>query len=121
MSSVDLSAAQLKIMRILWEKGKATAREITDILSEDVATALSTVQTLLRRMETKGAVYHSAVGRTFYFVPTVEIDTVRKSVFDGVISNLFFDSPENMIVYLLESGYISPKKMKKIRKKYQSN
>ena len=53
--SVKLGSVQLRIMRVLWARGEATAREITDDLSRDGAIAHSTVQTLLRKLEAKGA------------------------------------------------------------------
>ncbi len=50
MSKSKLGRVQLKIMRVLWDRGRATAREITDVLNEEEFTAHSTVQTLLRKL-----------------------------------------------------------------------
>ena len=51
-------------MQVLWDLGRANAREITDALDAPGAVAHSTVQTLLRQLEAKGAVGHEATGRT---------------------------------------------------------
>jgi BlaI family penicillinase repressor len=53
-----LGKVQLEIMQVLWERGEATAREITDTLCLSTPIAHSTVQTLLRKLELKGAVSH---------------------------------------------------------------
>ena len=66
---IQLGKVQAKIFRILCERGRASAREITDVLNEAAPTAHSTVQTLLRTLEAKGAVSHDVEGRTFIFYP----------------------------------------------------
>ena len=67
MSHVRLGKVQLKIMHVLWERGRVSAREITDGLNRDEPIAHSTVQTLLRKLEAKGAVGHETLERTFVF------------------------------------------------------
>ncbi len=64
MTATQLGRIQLLIMQVLWDKKRATAREITDAISEREEIAHSTVQTLLRGLEEKGAVDHAAEGRT---------------------------------------------------------
>ena len=70
--TTKLGRVQLLIMQVLWGKQQATAREITDAISEREPIAHSTVQTLLRGLEEKKAVDHNAEGRTFVFFPLVE-------------------------------------------------
>ena len=63
MTEPRLGRVQLKIMQVLWEKGRANAREITEALNREAPIAHSTVQTLLRKLEAKGSVAHEAVER----------------------------------------------------------
>ena len=58
MTPTQLGRMQLLIMQTLWKAGRATAREITDALNESEPVAHSTVQTLLRTLEDKGAISH---------------------------------------------------------------
>ena len=68
MGETQLGRMQFRIMQVLWDRGRITAREITDALNEsEPGRAHSTVQTLLRQLEAKGAVGHEAEGRTFVF------------------------------------------------------
>lgn len=53
MSELQFGRVQMKIMRILWKKGRATARDITEALNKEMLIAHSTVQTLLRELEKK--------------------------------------------------------------------
>ena len=67
MGETQLGRMQFRIMQVLWDLGRANAREITDALCASEPVAHSTVQTLLRQLEAKGAVGHEATGRTFVF------------------------------------------------------
>jgi BlaI family transcriptional regulator, penicillinase repressor len=58
MSVTRFGKMQLKIMQVLWALGRATARDITGALNRTESVAHSTVQTLLRKLEVKGAVAH---------------------------------------------------------------
>lgn len=102
-----LSRTQLKILNILWEKKRATAKDITDALNEKEPTAHSTVQTLLRRLERKGAVAHDADQRTFIFYPTISREHVKEGVVDDMIESLFHGSAKSIISYLVKNKYVS--------------
>ena len=75
MGETQLGRMQFRIMQVLWDRGRASARDITDALNEVEPVAHSTVQTLLRQLETKGAVGHEADNRTFV---TVEAEEIRR-------------------------------------------
>lgn len=98
---------QLKILELLWQKGKMSAKEITDQLSEIEPTTRSTIQTLLRRMEQKGAVKHEIVNRTFIFSPTVTPDNVKKGAITDMVGSVFHGSAKGMIAYLLKNQIVS--------------
>ncbi len=110
-----LGKVQLNIMRVLWEKGEATARDITDALNRDEPIAHSTVQTLLRKMEAKGAVAHHLRDRTFVFRPLVKSEGVRKRFTRDIIDRLFEGSPGGLVSYLLNTEKITPEELEQIR------
>src|SRR5207244_289852 len=58
MKTLRFGRMQHRMMTFLWARGKASARDITDALSKEKPVAHSTVQTLLRKLETKGAIAH---------------------------------------------------------------
>ena len=72
MGETQLGRMQFRIMQVLWDRGRANAREITEALNATEPVAHSTVQTLLRQLEAKGAVSHEAEDRTFVFLPLLE-------------------------------------------------
>lgn len=115
MAVPKLGRVQLNIMRVLWEKGEATAREITEALNREEQIAHSTVQTLLRKLEAKGAVAHEAHDRTFVFRPLVKPEGVRKRFTREIIDHVFEGSPGGLVSYLLRNEQIPPEELDHIR------
>lgn len=115
MANMRFGKVQLRIMRVLWEKGNSNAREITDGLNLIEPIAHSTVQTLLRKLEEKGAVAHYIENRTFIFSPLVDSDQVTRHAVRDFLDRVFPGSPARLASYLLENEEFSPGEIKKIR------
>lgn len=115
MSSPRLGRVQLKIVQVLWEKGRANAREITETLSRQEPIAHSTVQTLLRKLEAKGAVGHDVEDRTFVFYPLVHEDRVKQGATSELVDRVFDGSAAGLVAYLLENERVSGKELAQIR------
>ena len=116
MTNIQFGRVQLRIMQILWKKKKANAREIADALNKIAPIAHSTVQTLLRKLEIKGAIDHDIDDRTFIFYPLVESDNVTGYKTQDFMDSMFGGSPAGMVSYLLKYEKIPPDELEKIRK-----
>ena len=116
MSKLRFGRVQLRMMQILWEKRRATAREITDALNKIAPIAHSTVQTLLRKLEHKGAIDHDIDYRTFIFFPLVKAENVTRNALNEFVDRIFAGSPGGLVSYLIKNEYIPPEELKDIRK-----
>ena len=103
-------------MKFLWARGKASARDITDALNADEPVAHSTVQTLLRKLEQKGAIAHDVEDRTFLFRPLVEEERVTRSSTREFIDRIFGGSVAGLVAHLLENEKIPKKELEQIKK-----
>ncbi|HTQ09584.1 MAG TPA: BlaI/MecI/CopY family transcriptional regulator [Fimbriimonadaceae bacterium] len=112
---ISLGSVQLKIMRVLWDEGEATARRITDVLGQSTPIAHSTVQTLLRKLEAKGAVAHEQSDRTFLFRPLIAESEASRSAAQDLLSRVFQGSISGLVAHLLDSDDVSPEEMKRLR------
>lgn len=112
---ISLGTVQLKIMRVLWDEGEATARQITDSLSQSMPIAHSTVQTLLRKLEAKSAIEHVKQERTFVFRPLIAEGEVTRSAAQDLLSRVFQGSISGLVAHLLEGEDVSPQEMKRLR------
>ena len=115
-AAVRLGRVQLRIMQVLWERRRATAREITAALNADEPIAHSTVQTLLRGLETKRAIDHEVEGRTFVFFPLVREGQVARSVTRELLDRVFGGSVSQLVAYLLKHENVSPEELREIRR-----
>lgn len=117
MSKSKLGRVQLKIMRVLWERGRVNAREITDALNEnsDEPVAHSTVQTLLRKLEEKGSIGHEVEDRTFIFYPVVEEESVTRSATRELVERVFGGNAAGLVAYLLKEERIPSNELDQLR------
>jgi BlaI family penicillinase repressor len=116
MEAIQLGRVQLLIMQVLWAKGRATAREITDSISASEPIAHSTVQTLLRHLEDKGSVAHEAEGRTFVFLPLVEEHRFQVSATRDLLERVFGGNVASLVAHLLQHEQVSREEIAEIRK-----
>jgi BlaI family transcriptional regulator, penicillinase repressor len=116
MSAPRLGRVQLKIMQVLWEKGRANAREITESLCQSEPIAHSTVQTLLRKLEAKGFLLHEIQDRTFIFVPVVKKEKVKRGAVRDLMERVFGGSAAELATYLFQHEDIPPEELEQIRK-----
>jgi BlaI family transcriptional regulator, penicillinase repressor len=114
MKTPGFSRLQLRIMQVLWERKKVTAREITDALSKLEPIAHSTVQTLLRRLEQRGAVAHEVDNNTFVYFPLAENKKVLKNSVQDLIDRLFNGSAHGMVSYLVSNRYVTSEELKEL-------
>jgi BlaI family penicillinase repressor len=114
--AVRLGRVQLRIMQVLWERRRATAREITAALDADEPIAHSTVQTLLRGLEAKRAIDHEIEGRTFVFYPLVREGQVARSVTRELLDRVFGGSVSELVAYLLKNENVSAEELREIRR-----
>ena len=107
---------QLRIMHVLWDRGRANAREITEALNESLPVAHSTVQTLLRQLEAKGAVGHHAEGRTFVFYAKVKQDRAQRVAVRNLVERVFGGDVGGLVAHLLHHEKMSPDELTKVRR-----
>lgn len=114
--SPTLTEAELRLMKVLWESGPSTVGEVLDALPNRVSLAYSTVRTTLRILEQKGYVSHEKNGRAFVYHPLVDRTDARRSAVRYVVSRFFNDSPELLVLNVLESEELDEGEMKRLRK-----
>ena len=114
-SAIGLSDLQLALMRVLWDKGEASAADVQRALKRTRPMAITTVATLLARLEKKDMLSHRADGRTFIYRPRVSELDVRRSMLAGLVENLFRGNPAEVVQHLLSGEDVSPGDIPKIR------
>jgi len=110
-----LGDLQLAIMRVLWERGEATASEVHAALSDERGLAPTTIATMLTKMEKKGVVEHRAEGRRFVYRPLVSEGQVRRSMVSDLTSQLFRGDVTALVNHLLSEHDIDSGELAQLR------
>ncbi len=116
MGEIQLGRLQFQIMQVLWDRGRATARDITDALGGSEPVAHSTVQTLLRQLEAKGAVGHEAEGRTFLFFPRLKEHRVKRTAARDLLDRVFGGNVGSLVSYLLKNERLSRTELEELQR-----
>jgi predicted transcriptional regulator len=120
MKRVRLSKAETRILEQYWRLGTSSVREILDSLPEEERVAYTTVQTLVYRLEEKGALRKvKKIGNAQLFEPAIDQSEYR----DGLVRellDLFGGSPRLLVSNLLETGTLSLKDLKALQSTAES-
>lgn len=112
----QLGELQLAIMRVLWERGEATVAHVHQALEPERALALTTIATMLSKMEKKGIVDHRSEGRLFVYRPCVSEEDVHRSMVTDLTDRLFEGRASLLVSHLLSQPEIDPRELAEIRR-----
>ena len=109
---MNLTRFELEILHVLWRLEEASVREVQEALSEKKRPAYTTVQTIVQRLEQKGAVKRTRKnGNALMFAPTVTRKSAYRRVIDDLLA-LFGGSAQPVVAHLLESGKLTLEDLK---------
>ena len=111
----ELSEFQLAILRILWDRGEASAADVHQALRGSRGLALTTISTTLQRLEKRGYVTHRAEGRGFVYAPAVSEPEVRDSMLSSMVRGLFRGDATAVVGQLLSARDVGERDIEKIR------
>jgi predicted transcriptional regulator len=114
-TSYHLGDLQLAIMRILWSRGEATVADVHEALEPERGLALTTIATMLTKMEKKGVVDHRAEGRRFIYRPLVSESQVTRSMVADLTSQLFRGDVTALVNHLLSEHEIEARELAQLR------
>jgi predicted transcriptional regulator len=104
--TTPLTKLQLAVLQALWEKGEATVGEVQAALAHERRLALTTVATLLSRLEKQRLLSHRSEGRQFIYRALISEQEMRTSMLTDVTKRLFGGDVTAVVSHLLASGDI---------------
>ena len=115
MKESRISKAEVRILEQFWKLGTASVREVLDSLPEDERVAYTTVQTLVYRLEEKGALIKvKKIGNAQLFQPAINQTQYRNRIIRDLL-DLFGGSPRLLVSNLLENGEITLRDLKALQ------
>jgi BlaI family transcriptional regulator, penicillinase repressor len=112
--AIRLTKFEMEIMDALWDLGSASIREIRERLPEEKRPAYTTVQTIVRRLEEKGAVrLTKQIGNAHIFEPLVTRDAAQRRLIDELL-DILGGSARPLMAHLAEAGKLSLEDVREI-------
>ena len=107
---------EIELLEALWKLGSASIREIQESLPDSRRPEYTTVQTVVYRLEQKGAIERvKKIGNAHIFRPVVSKKSVAAALIDDFL-HAFGGAPQPFVSHLVESGKISLKELKELEK-----
>lgn len=113
----QLGDLQLAILRVLWERGEASAAQVHQDLWDERGLAPTTIATMLTKMEKRGLVDHRAEGRQYIYRPLVERGEVRRTMVSEFVDRLFLGDPAALVNHLLSEHALDDDELAALRRK----
>src|SRR5262245_59948736 len=113
--SPALTDVEAEVMAVLWRLHRASVGDVVTVMNEVRAITYSTVQTILRILETKGYVTHDKVARAFVYEPVVDERQARRRALRHLVGRLFNGSPSLLVLNVLEDEDLDPAERERLR------
>lgn len=113
----ELGDVELEILKILWEEGPGTVRDVLMHLHERKRTpAYTTVQTLLTRLENKRFVTSNKSGLAFVYRPRISREQVTRSRLHTLVNQLFDGAAGPLVLQLIRSEKLTPQEIGELQR-----
>ncbi len=118
--SITLTEAELRLMKILWQRGESAVGDLVAAMPKDGALAYNSVLTTVRILEQKGYVKHRQDGRAFVYCALVAEQDASRSEVRHVLSRFFGNSRERLLLSLLGDDDLTPQELERLKAAIQS-
>ena len=115
MEIKELTRAEEQLMQVLWQLEKGYVKDVIEQLPEPKP-AYNTVSTIIRILETKGFVAHTAYGKSHEYYPVISKEEYQNFATDKLMNGYFDNSVKHMFSYFVKKEKIDLKEADEIMK-----
>lgn len=108
--------AELAILRVLWQRGPSTVRQVQETLSRDRPTGYTTVLKMMQIMTDKGLVRRDESQRAHIYHPVFAEEETQQRLVGDLIERAFGGSTTNLVMQALSAKKASPEELAEIRR-----
>lgn len=111
----QISEAEFEVMKIVWENAPVSTNDITDRLVQTTDWSPKTIQTLIRRLVSKGALTYEKNGRVFVYMPKVNEEEYLMQKSSSFISRYFGGDFSAMFSSYLGNDELTDEELKNLK------
>ncbi len=114
-----ITEAELRLMKILWQRGAGTVRQVLDALPAGAGDrpAYTTVMTLMKQLAAKGALTVDRDREPYVYTPAVRRDQVFRHRVSQFLNEVFDGQAADLVLRLVEDEDLSTEELKRIEAK----
>jgi BlaI family penicillinase repressor len=116
MKNIKPTESELEILNVVWDKDKATVREVHDVLEAYKPSGYTTTLKLMQIMFEKGLLSREASGKTHIYQATIKREEAQGQIVQRMIDSLFSGSASQLIMQALGHHQSSPEEIEEIKK-----
>jgi predicted transcriptional regulator len=113
--SITLTEAELRLMKMLWQRGESAVGDLVAAMPEGSALAYTSVLTTIRILEQKGYVHHRQEGRAFLYSPCVAEHEASRTEVRHILQRFFGNSRERLLLSLLGDDEITADELHRLK------
>lgn len=111
----QISEAEFEVMKIVWKEAPINTNEITERLLKTTSWSAKTIQTLIKRLVTKGALTYEKQGRIFVYTPLVQENEYMNHESNSFLNRFYDGDISAMLSAYLENNQLSESEMHHLR------
>ena len=109
----SLTKTEEKVMQILWDIKKGFVKDVIERMSPPEP-PYNTISSLIRLLEKKGFVGHTAYGKTHEYYPLISKAAYRRFTFKQYLANYFEGSPDKVVSFMVKEENLNPEEIRKM-------
>ncbi len=106
---------ELEILRIVWEKGPISVKDVHELLGGDVANGYTTILKLMQIMHEKGHLARQKAGKLHLYKAVVSQENTQQQLLDRMIDTVFSGSAADLVMSALGNRKSSKDELQAIR------
>lgn len=115
MTEYSPTDRELEVLKVLWDRGDCTVREVCDTLNSTGAElAYTTVLTIMQIMERKGLLGHKKVGKAYVYSAELNRDRTFRQLAGGFLDKVFDGAVDQYLLHAMESRRLSTEQLKRL-------
>lgn len=111
----QISEAEFEVMKIVWKHAPISTNEITERLTKTTAWSPKTIQTLIKRLVTKGALAYEKQSRVFVYTPLVEEGEYISQESKSFLKRFYHGDITAMVSAYIENDKLSETEIEQLR------
>ena len=112
-----LGLQELQIMKVVWDRGRVTVRDVYEVLRARRQVAYTTVMTMMNILDQKGFLKRTpGDNRAFVYEPARSRQSVMRAMVNEFLDRVFGGSANPLMLHLIEDKHLTEKDLDELRR-----